>query len=119
MGSQYVNVTQTGTVRVLELSLPDSLDSDAFDRLNEDVREALSKSSTGKWILDLSNTSYMGSSVLGLMINIRQIAKDTGNRLVLCGLSARLTQIFHTCCLERLFTITKTRDEAVRSLGAK
>jgi hypothetical protein len=37
---------------------------------------------------------------------------------VLCGLSPRLLQIFHTCCLERLFTIVKTCDEARRLLKA-
>jgi hypothetical protein len=34
-------------------------------------------------------------------------------------MSPQLTQIFHTCCLEKLFTITRTRDDAIRTLGGR
>ena len=56
----------------------------------------------------------MGSSLLGLMINIRVRILQGGGRLVLCGLSPALMQIFRTCCLERLFSIAQTRDDAVK-----
>jgi anti-anti-sigma factor len=98
--------------------LPESLDSEEFDALNESMLRTVEEKAADRWVLDLSSVNYMGSSVLGLMINFRQHIKSGGGRLALCGLSPRLMQIFHTCCLERLFTITKTRHDAVRLLGA-
>ena len=119
MAKDFVNVTTTQSVNVIDLTLPESLDSEEFDRLNESMLGAVDGKSSDKWVLDLSSVDYMGSSVLGLMINVRQHIKTGGGRLALCGLSNRLTQIFHTCCLEKLFTIAKTRDEAIRTLGGR
>ena len=64
-------------------------------------------------MLDLTRLCYAGSSVLGLIVNIRQRVKQGGGRLVLCGLSDRLLQIFRTCSLERLFVIRRTEADAV------
>ena len=119
MAKDFVKVTNTQSASVIDLALPESLDSEEFDRLNESMLSAVDGKSSGKWVLDLSAVDYMGSSVLGLMINVRQHIKTAGGKLALCGLSPRLTQIFHTCCLEKLFTIAKTRDEALRALGAR
>jgi anti-anti-sigma factor len=119
MARDLVKVTNVQSASVIDLSLPESLDSEEFDRLNESMLKAVDGKSSGKWVLDLSAVDYMGSSVLGLMINVRQHIKTAGGKLALCGLSPRLTQIFHTCCLEKLFTITKTREEALRALGTR
>src|SRR3954471_21971508 len=119
MAIDLVKVATAESVNVIDLALPESLDSEEFDRLNESMLGAVDGKSGGKWVLDLSAVDYMGSSVLGLMINVRQHIKTAGGRLALCGLSPRLTTIFHTCCLEKLFTITKTRDEALRALGGR
>ena len=38
-------------------------------------------------------------------------------RLVLCGMSPRLTEIFRSCCMDRLFTIARSRREAMELAG--
>jgi len=100
-------------VNVVAFHLPDEMDALEFDRLNASVREMLDGQATHRWIVDLNDVQYMGSAVLGLMVNMRQDIKSARGRLVLCGLSPRLVSIFRNCCLERLFTIVKTREEAL------
>ncbi len=102
-------------MQVLALTLPETIDAVEFDRLNESLLRALDAATGTRWVLDLSDVTYMGSAVLGLMVNIRQQIKQRGGKLVLCGMSDRLVQIFRTCSLERLFTITKTRPEAMKA----
>jgi anti-anti-sigma factor len=119
MSSNFVNVTVLQSVSVIDLRLPEQLDSNEFDQLNEALMGVLDRGIKANWVLDLSAVDYMGSSVLGLMINIRQHIKSGGGKLVLAGLSPRMTQIFRTCCLERLFQIGRTRDEAIKMLGGK
>ncbi len=116
MAKDFLKVIAVQSVNVIDLALPESLDSEEFDRLNDSMLKTLDGKVSGKWVLDLASVDYMGSSVLGLMINVRQHIKSGGGRLALAGLSPRLTQIFHTCCLEKLFTIAKNRDEAVKIL---
>jgi len=110
-------LTQTGPVHIVVLRLPEMMDSHEFDRLNDDILAAIATAPEGRWVFDLSNLNYMGSSSLGLMVNIRQRIKQVHGQLILCTISPSLMRIFHTCCLERLFTITRTRDEAVQRLS--
>ena len=117
MAEAFFQVSKIQAVNVVELALPQSLDSEEFDRLNEQMLALFDGQPAGRWVLDLSRLSYMGSSALGLMVNIRQRIKQAGGRLVLCGLSPRLLHIFQTCCMERLFTIKPTRADALRVIG--
>lgn len=114
MDSDLFHVSQSGSTTVVELILPHTMESSEFDRLNESLLQLVAQRTGGSWVLDLSHLSYMGSSVLGLMVNIRQRVKQGGGRLFLCGLSPRLLQIFRTCCLERLFSLNHTRAEALK-----
>ena len=106
-------LSRSGTVNVVDLTLPHTLDIQEFDRLNESILALVRGEPEGQWVLDLSRLSYMGSAALGLMVNLRQQIKQSGGRLVLCGLSPQLLHIFKTCCMERLFKIVKSRSDAV------
>ena len=118
MSQDLFRVSTLDTARVVELTLPSTLDSEEFDRLNEALLSLLADAPGGRWILDLSLLSYMGSAALGLLVNLRQRVKTAGGKMILCGLSPRLHQIFRACCMERLFTIKSTRDEALRAVDA-
>ena len=119
MESRLFQILSVDAARVVQLSLPVSLDSGEFDRINEALLSEVGREPHAWWVLDLSQLSYMGSASLGLMVNVRQQIKSGGGKLVLCGLSPRLQQIFRTCCMERLFTIKPTRQEALRAVGVK
>ena len=111
--ADLVQFSAVGVVQVIRLELPEALDSGEFDKLNESVLAVISQRASGGWVVDLSAIEYAGSSVLGLLVNIRQRVRQSGGRLVICGLSTLLVQIFHTCSLERMFVIRKSLDEAV------
>jgi anti-anti-sigma factor len=114
MTDDLFRLSDEGPIKVLELSLPTTLDSSEFDRLNEAVLGFIGQQPGAGWVLDLSHVRYMGSAVLGLMVNIRQVVMKAQGKLVLCGMSDRLMRIFETCCMERLFKIVPSRSEAVR-----
>lgn len=114
--ADFFKVSDAVTVRVVELELPATLDVDEFDKLNDSLL-AQFREKDGRWILDLSKVDYIGSAVLGLMVNIRQHVKSAAGKLVLCGLSPRLLEIFKACCMERLFVIVRSRAEAVKKLA--
>lgn len=114
MSNDLYRLTEDGSIKVLELVLPTSLDSTEFDRLNESVLDVLSKQPGAGWVLDLTRVAYMGSAVLGLMVNIRQVVMKSQGKIVLCGMNDRLMRIFETCCMERLFKIVQGKAEAIR-----
>jgi anti-sigma B factor antagonist len=114
MSTDLFRLTEDGPIKVLELVLPTSIDISEFDRLNESVLDLLRKEPGAGWVLDLSRVAYMGSAVLGLMVNIREVVKKAQGKVVLCGMNDRLMRIFETCCMERLFKIVPGKPEAIR-----
>jgi anti-anti-sigma factor len=117
--TQFFQVSSDESINFIDLRLPVTVDPKEFEELNAAFSELLINAGADRWVVDLSHVSYMGSSALGLLVNVRQQIHAARGRLVLCGLSPQLLQVFHTCCLERLFTIVKTRENARRELGVK
>ena len=117
MAEDFFQVAQVGPASVVSLTLPESTDSNEFDRLNEDILVVFAERPDARWILDVTGLDYMGSSALGLLVNIRQRVIQGGGQLILCGLSPQLLRVFRTCCMERLFRIVKTQAEAVKAIS--
>lgn len=113
--SEHFKVIVGGeSVRVIELTLPPALDGEEFDSLNQDMLGMIDEVAAGKWVIDLSKVNYLGSSMLGMMVNVRQRIKQSQGLLILCGMNDRLMDIFEASSLVRLFRITRTRTDAVR-----
>lgn len=119
MANDLFRLTEDGSIKVLELVLPTSIDSSEFDRLNESVLDVMGKEPGAAWVLDLGRVAYMGSAVLGLMVNIRQVVMKAQGEIILCGMNERLVRIFETCCMERLFKIVPARAEAIRQASRR
>src|SRR4051812_20628620 len=115
--TQQINLSESGAVNILDLTLPQNIDAREFDRMNESLEQMVSPRAAAGWVLDLSAVEYTGSAVLGLMVNLRQQVRAGGGKLVLCGVSPRLTEIFRTCSLDRLFTTASSRESAVKMVS--
>jgi anti-anti-sigma factor len=116
MAHDWFAVSQEGVVHVLALAVPFQVDSSDFDRLHEGILSAIGLKANAKWVIDLAGLQYLGSSVLGLMVNIRQRVSQGGGKLVLCGMNPKLHTVFRTCSLEKLFVIRPDRHDAVAML---
>jgi anti-anti-sigma factor len=113
MSNERFQISAEGSVQILQFALPPILDIIDVDTLIDSVLKELDAKVGQKWVVDLSQTEYMGSSMLGLFVNMREKVRQAGGVMVLCGMSPALTRIFKACCLERLFTIVKTRPDAL------
>jgi anti-anti-sigma factor len=106
-------VVDESSVKVIELSVSDHVDSAAFDDLNTTLLGLFHPTGQTHWVIDLTNVNYFGSAMLGMMVNIRQQIKNIKGTLVLCNLSPNLLAIFKASALERLFQIARSRREAI------
>lgn len=114
MANQFFQVQREDDTNVLALEFPESIDSIDFDRLNASILGEIEPRSGERWIIDLTKVHYMGSAMLGLMVNLRQQIKTAHGSLFLCAMPVSLLRIFRTCSLEKLFVIVKTRAEAMK-----
>lgn len=112
MATDFFSFQATPGGNLLDLHLPESLDAIEFDHFNSALQKLMENRSGQKWIVDLTDVAYLGSAMLGMLVNMRQQVKSHSGKLILCGMSPRLMEIFRTCCMERLFTIVKDKAAA-------
>ena len=68
-------------------------------------------------VVDLSNTTFIDSTTLGVLVGGVKRLRPDGGRLSLVCSDRNITKIFEITGLDRVFTIHGTRDEAVEALG--
>lgn len=113
MPSDHFHIHVEGHARVLELRLPLQLDHLDIDQLREDILKGMEGEENALWIIDLARTEYMGSAMLGLLVNIRHRVRAGGGRIVVCSLNNRMADLFRASSIERLFPIARNRQEAM------
>ena len=64
------------------------------------------------FLIDLSDTRYISSNGLRVLLAAHKQANRSGGALKLCGLDARLTEIFEMAGFDRVFEIFSTREQA-------
>ena len=83
--------------------------------LKQAVLEALEEGDT-KYVIDFSNTGYIDSSGLGVLVSVSKKIREAGGDLRLSGLNEDLRMLFELTKLDSLFKISDTRDEAVNAV---
>ncbi len=63
-------------------------------------------------VLDLSGVSYMDSSGIGTMVELKRRAAQRDSKVVLVGLQERVRSVFEITRLDKFFDIVDSIDEA-------
>jgi anti-anti-sigma factor len=64
-------------------------------------------------IIDFSQATYINSGGLRSLLTCCRLSRNQGGDIVLCGLEARIAEIFIMVGLDQVFAIYATREEAV------
>ncbi|HEX9886408.1 MAG TPA: STAS domain-containing protein [Longimicrobiales bacterium] len=69
-----------------------------------------------KFVIDFSNTGYIDSSGLGVLVSLSKKIRERGGELRLSSLNEDLRTLFELTKLDTLFKIAETRDGALEGL---
>ena len=69
-------------------------------------------------IVDFSETTFIDSTTLGVLVSGAKRLRTTGGDLTLVSSARSITKIFEITGLDRVFTIYPTRAEAIAELAA-
>jgi anti-anti-sigma factor len=67
-------------------------------------------------ILDFCNVRFLSSAVLGLLIRVSKKVYEKGGQLKLCGINAKIYEIFKITRLTKTFEIYKDVESAFANL---
>ena len=90
------------------------LDAAGTRPLEAELKQRIAAGET-RLIVDLQKTRYIGSNGLRVLLVALKQAKKHGGTLKLCGLAARLKEIFAMAGFDHLFEIFETCEQAERS----
>ncbi len=68
-------------------------------------------------VVDMSAVTYINSSGLRSLVSGWRKAASHNGKLVLCGLEARIQQVFGTVGFDKIFEVFSTRVDAVNHLS--
>lgn len=69
-----------------------------------------------KFVIDFSNTGYIDSSGLGVLVSLSKKIREQGGELRLANLNEDLRTLFELTKLDTLFRIADSRAEALEGL---
>ena len=82
--------------------------------LKQKVLEELENGSR-KFLIDFTNTGYIDSSGLGVLVSLSKKIREQGGELRLANLNEDLRTLFELSTLDTLFHISNNREEALTS----
>jgi len=90
-----------------------ALDAKTSKAFRDEIKETLQGKK--QVVLDLSQTTFVDSSGLGILIACLKKVSATGGDMKLCGLNDQVRALFELVRMHRIFSIYNSRDEAVRA----
>ena len=96
-----------------------SMSDEKVESESESVLEHLLLSGIRHVVMDFSQTSYFGSTMLAQMVTIWRRLHEIEGVLAVCGLSHVGREIIQTANFDNLFGIYETQEEALAAFRAK
>jgi anti-anti-sigma factor len=98
------------------VAMPSRLDANNAPAIETELK-ALLLTSPKKIILDFSETDYMASAGLRVILFISRDFMKSGGRIALVELKPSVLKIFERAGFSRMFIICVSRGEALRKMG--
>lgn len=100
-----VDLTRTDEDATVVIAVAGDLDIATADHLFREAHEALRASQVDTLVLDLSGVAFLDSSGIGTLVELRNVATDTGGQLVLRRPSDRTRRLLEITALDSVFRI--------------
>jgi anti-anti-sigma factor len=112
-------------VLVLTILWPQIEGEDAAHALGLAIQEALTRTGATAVVVDLQHTRFVSSAAFWPLLNLRRQLQAKGGRLLICGLSGAVEDVFCTTrmvstggSVDAPFQMAPDRDAAVARLSA-
>jgi anti-anti-sigma factor len=120
---KHISAREDRGVLILTVELARISSYEQAETIGRELLAAVEGRQSAKVVVDLSKLTYMSSVGYGPLITLRSRVRADGGRLVLCGLSGVVKEVFEATRLlinpnspKSLFEFTDTADQAVALL---
>lgn len=118
--NQPDNVTRQEGVTIIALGPEyENLDEAILDDLRKLILDAVASADPPLVVLDLSHTKFFGSAFIEILFRAWNRVQQQNGEFCLSGLTPYCAEVIDVTHLNRLWSIYKTREEAVAALKKK
>ena len=100
-----VELTRTDDGPTVVIAVTGDLDIATADQLFREANEALRAGAPTTLVLDLAGVSFLDSSGIGTLVELRNVAGDTGGALLLRNPSDRTRRLLQITALDTVFSV--------------
>lgn len=112
-------VSQVDGVTVFEVDREyDSLDERKVSEFSAQLATAIEQTNPPVLLLDLSDTAFVGSSFLGVLVRIWKRIRERNGRMALCRVNELCGEVLRASKLDTIWDVHATRESAIGALAA-
>ena len=116
-GSHWLEREDFGSVTVVRLKTPKTLDEDTIRAVFEPIYSLVGEMGRNQLILSLDAVEHLPSLAVGMLVMLNRKVQATNGRLTLCQLTPAVQETLERTRLTELFTICTTEEEALKSFS--
>ena len=106
---------QIGDVTLVKFNRSEVLDDRLIRSIAWQLFNLVEHSSSRRLVLDLGGINKLSTAMLGTFMSLNRVLRADGGRLVLCGVDARLREIFGIFKLPQVLRICENEQEALQA----
>jgi anti-sigma B factor antagonist len=115
MSRQRITVEDVGDVAVVQFVDKKILDEQNIQMIGDDLFRLVDELGRRKLLLNFTNVDFMSSAALGKLIRLHQRLTQVGGKLILCGISKDILQVFTLTKLDKMLKIVKDEQTGLGS----
>ena len=110
-----LEVEDIGDITVVNFVDKKILDEQNIQMIGDDLFRLVDELGRRKLLLNFSNVEFMSSAALGKLIRLHQRLNQVGGKLILCGISKSILEIFEITKLDKMLKIVKDEQGALQA----
>jgi anti-sigma B factor antagonist len=112
---QRIVIEDIGDVTMVNFIDKKILDEQNIQMIGDDLFRLVDELGRRKLLLNFGNVEFMSSAALGKLIRLHQRLNQVGGKLILCGISKSILEIFEITKLDKMLKIVKDEQSGLSS----
>ncbi len=109
-----LEVEDVGDVAVVHFVDKKILEEQNIQVIGEELFRLVDENKREKMVLNFSNVEFLSSAALGKLVTLERKVKAIHGKLILCGISKSIQEVFKITKLDRIFIIRETEQMAMQ-----
>lgn len=113
---EYIQASQQNGVTLIEFHVDELVDEELIQEVGDEVLNVVESPECRRLVISFRGIGMLSSSALGKLITVHRRMHRKEGKLLFCDLSETVLDVLHACRLDRFFSLSGNRDEALAAL---